>query len=153
MGWIRCVRCENIRRNFMAQTFAIIAPVQSISHWVYYRNKIIPNAPRHQEMQQKMNFRSNGGDSMRSLWNIRRDFVPRTFALNAPVQPILHRVSCRNEMVPNAPKHYEMHQNMSLGSNGVDQVHSLRKIQTRLRGTNFCIICTNSVHFAPSFMH
>ena len=26
------------------------------------------------------------------------------------------------EMIPNAPKHYEMHQNMSLGSNGVDQV-------------------------------
>ena len=153
MGWIRCVRCENIRRNFMARSFALIASVQSISHWVYCRNKIIPNAPRHQEMQQKMNFRSNGGDSMRSLWNIRRDFVARTFALNAPVQPILHRVSCSNEMVPNAPKHYEMHQNMSLGSNGVDQVHSLRKIQTRLRGMNFCIICTNSVHFAPSFMH
>ena len=80
------------------------------------------------------------------------NFVARTFALIAPFQLILHRVSCSNEMVPSAPKHYEMHQNMSLGSNGVDQVHSLRKIQTRLRGTNFCIICTNS-HFAPSFMH
>ena len=41
---------------------------------------------------------------------------------------------------------------MSLGSNGVDRVHSLWKIQTRLRGMNFCIICTNSAHFAPSFM-
>ena len=28
---------------------------------------------------------------------------------------------------------------MSLGSNGVDRVRSLRKILTRLRGTNFCI--------------
>jgi len=33
-------------------------------------------------------------------------------------------------MIPNAPKHYETHQNLSLGSNGVDEVRSLRKIQT-----------------------
>ena len=51
--------------------------------------------------------------------------MARTFVLIAPVQPILHRVSCSNEMVPNAPKHYEMHQIMSLGSNGVDRVRSL----------------------------
>ena len=50
---------------------------------------------------------------------------------------------------PNAPKWYEMHQNISLGTNGVDQVHSLRKILTRLRGTN---ICTSSARFAPSFV-
>src|SRR6185312_12106187 len=41
----------------------------------------------------------------------------------------------------------EMHQNVSLESNGVDRVHSLRKILTRLRGTNFC---TSSGRFAPS---
>ena len=39
--------------------------------------------------------------------NFRRDFVARTFALIAAVQPILHQVSCSNEMVPKAPKHYE----------------------------------------------
>ena len=50
-------------------------------------------------------------------------------------------------MVANVPKWYEMHQNMSLGSNGVDRVGSLRKILTRLRGTNFC---TSSARFAPS---
>ena len=42
-----------------------------------------------------------------------------------------------------------MHQNDSLGSNGVDWVCSLRKIPTRLRGTNFC---TSSARFAPSFV-
>jgi len=42
---------------------------------------------------------------------------------------------------------------MSLRSNGVDQVRSLRKITTWLRGTNFCINCTSSVCFAPTFMH
>ena len=82
----------------------------------------------------------------------RQDFVARTFALIAPVHPILHRVSCSYEMIPNAPKHYDTHRNMSLGSNRVDQVCLLGKIKTWLRGTNFCINCTSSVCFAPSFM-
>jgi len=60
----------------------------------------------------------------------RRDFVARTFALIAPVHPVLHQVSCSYEMIPNAPKHYETHKKMSLGSNGVDQVRSLQKIPT-----------------------
>ena len=69
----------------------------------------------------------------------RNDFVARTFSLFAPVQPILHRVSCTNKMVQNAPKHYETHQNMSLGSDGVDRVDLLQKILTQLCGLNFCI--------------
>src|SRR6185503_17209013 len=78
----------------------------------------------------------------------RRHFVARTLALIAPIHPILHRVSCSYEMIPNAPKHYETHQNMSLGSNRVDQVRLLEKIT----GTNYCINCTSSVCFATSFM-
>ena len=66
------------------------------------------------------------------------DFKAQTCALIAPVQPILHRVSCSNETLPNAPKHYETHQNMSLWSNGVDRVRSLRKIPMRFRGTILC---------------
>jgi len=60
----------------------------------------------------------------------RRDFVARTFALIVLVHPVLHRVSCSYETIPNAPKHYETHKNMSLGSNGVDQVRLLGKITT-----------------------
>ena len=82
----------------------------------------------------------------------RRDFVARTFALTAPVQLVLHRVWRSYKSIPNAPKQYAMHQNMSSGSNGVDWVRSLRKIPTWLRGTNFCINCTSSPCFAPSFM-
>ena len=41
------------------------------------------------------------------------------------------------------------HQNISLGSNGVDRVRSLQKIPTRLHGTNFG---TSSARFAPSFV-
>src|SRR6185369_11437875 len=66
---------------------------------------------------------------------LQRDFVAQTFALIALVQPVLQRVSCSYETIPNASKHYETHQNMSLGSNGVDQVRSLQKITTRIRGT------------------
>ena len=54
--------------------------------------------------------------------------MPRTCALILPFQPTLHRLSRTNETMQNAPKHYEMHQVMSLGSNGVDRVRSLRKI-------------------------
>ena len=68
------------------------------------------------------------------------EFVARTFALIAPVQPISHRVSCSNETIQNAPKHYKMHQFMSLASNGVDRVRSLRKTLMRFRGTNSPLI-------------
>ena len=84
--------------------------------------------------------------------NFWRDFVVRTFALIAPVQAVLHRVSRSNKMISNAPRHYEMHQNMSLESNGMDRVFSLQQILTRLRGWKFCINFTNSICFAPSFM-
>ena len=57
----------------------------------------------------------------------RRDFVARTFALIAPVHTVLHRVLCSHEMIPNAPKHYATHQQMNLGSNGVDSVRWLQK--------------------------
>ena len=42
-----------------------------------------------------------------------------------------------------------MHQNVSLGSNGVDWVRSLRKILMQLHGTTFC---TSSARFAPGFV-
>ena len=83
------------------------------------------------------------------LWG---DFVAWHFALIAPVQPVLHRVYCRNKTIPNAPEPYETRQNLSLGSYGLDRVCSLRKILTQLHGTNFCYNCTNSSYFAPSFM-
>ena len=76
----------------------------------------------------------------------------KTFALIAPVQLVLHQASCSNETIQNASKHYETHQNMSLGSNGVDQVHSLQKIPMRLRGTKFCINCTSSARFVSSLL-
>ena len=57
-----------------------------------------------------------------------RDFVAPTFALIALVQYVLKQVSCSYETIPNAPKYYETDRNISLGSNAVDWVHSLRKV-------------------------
>jgi len=58
----------------------------------------------------------------------RRDFVAQTFELIAQVHPVLQRVSYSYETIPNAPKHYATHQNMSLWSNVADWVLSLQKI-------------------------
>ena len=74
------------------------------------------------------------------LWH---DFVARSFTLTAIVWRVLHQVSWSSETVQNAPERKETHQNMSLGSNGVDCERSLRKIITRLRGTNYYINCTS----------
>ena len=82
----------------------------------------------------------------------RCDFVAQTFALIAPIHPVLNRVSCCYDIIPNAPKHYEIHQNLSLGSYGVDQVCSLRKITMWFHGTDFCMNWTRRVCFATSFM-
>jgi len=83
---------------------------------------------------------------------LQRDFVARTFALIAPVQYVLQQVSCSYGTIRKAPTHYETHRNIGVGSNGVDWLHSLRKILTWLRATNFCNNCTSSTQFAPSFM-
>ena len=91
-----------------------------------------------------MSLGSIGVGRVHSLRKFQNDFKAQTCALIAPVQPVLQRVSCSNETLPNAPKHYETHQNMSLGSNVVDRVTSLQKILMRLHGTNFCINCTSS---------
>ena len=118
MGWIGCVRCEKFQNDFMAQTCALIAPVQPVLSRVSCSNETLPNAPKHYETHQNMSLWSNGVDRVCSLRKFRCDFMTRTCALIAPVQPVLHRVSCSNEILQNTPKHYETHTNMSLESNG-----------------------------------
>src|SRR6185437_8880270 len=68
------------------------------------------------------------------------DFVARTFALIALVHPVLHRVSCGYETLPNAPKHYETHQNMILGSNGVIWCVHCKKLQREFMARTFVLI-------------
>ena len=148
MEWIGCVRCKKSRHNFVAQTFALIAPAHPVLHRVSCSYESIWNAPKYYATHQNMSLRSNVADWVRSLRKIPAWLRGTSFRINCTNSPCLHRVSCVYEMIPNAPKHYETHQNISLGSNGVD-VCSLRNILMRLRGTKFC---TSSDRFAPSFL-
>ena len=85
---------------------------------------MIPNAPKHYETHQNMSLGSNRVYLVRLLEKLQA----RTIALIAPVLYVLQQVSCSYEMIPIASKYYETDRNISLGSNGVDWLHSLRKI-------------------------
>jgi len=128
MGWIGCIRFKKSRGDIVAQTFALIAPVHPVLHQVSCNYETIPNAPKHFETHQNMSLGSNGVNQVRSLQKIQCDFVARNFVLIEPVQYVLKQVLCSYGTIPNAPKYYETHRNISLGSNGVDWVRSLRKI-------------------------
>jgi hypothetical protein len=56
---------------------------------------------------------------------ILQDIAARSFALIVPVWRVLHQVLCTSETVPDALNWKETHQNMSLGSNGVDRERCL----------------------------
>ena len=152
MEWVGCIRCEKFQNYFMAQTCALIAPVHPVLHRVLCSNKTLPNAPKYYKMCQNMSIGPMEWVGCIRCKKFQNDFMAQTCALIAPVQPVLQRVSCSNETLPNAPKYYETHTNMSLGSNGVDWVRSLWKIPKRLHGTNLCTKCTSSTCFATSFV-
>ena len=124
-GVIRCVRCEKLQRDFVARTFVLIEPVQYVLKQVSCSYGTIPNAPEYYEMHRNMSLGSNGLDQVRSLQKIQCDFMGRTFVLIAPVQYVLHQLSCTYKTIPNAPKYYETHRNIAIGSNRANWVRSL----------------------------
>src|SRR6185437_15461091 len=132
IGWIGIVHCKKSRHHFVARIFALIARVHRVLHLVSSSYETIPNAPKYYKGPV-------GWIGCVRCKKSRHHFVARTLALIAPIHPIFHRVSCSYEMIPNASKYYETDRNISLGSNGVDWLHSLRKIPSWLRGTNFCM--------------
>ena len=136
MGWIGCVHCKKLWCNFVARTSSLIAQVQPILQRVPCSNETLPNAPKHYEVLQNMILVPMGWIECVLCEKIRCDFMAQTCALIAPVQPISHRVSCSNETIQNAPKHYKTHQFMNLASNGMDRVCSLWKTMMLFRGTN-----------------
>src|SRR6185503_12087337 len=89
---------------------------------------MVPNAPKSKEMHQNMSLGSNSVDRERSL----RKFLIRhrgtNFCINCTSLACFASSLCRSIMVPNAPKQKERHENMSLGSNCVDQEHPFREI-------------------------
>ena len=82
--------------------------------------QILRNAPKHE-------FRVQWGGSgvlVEKKYNVASW---DELVLIAPVQYVLHQLSCTYETIRNAPKYYETHRNICLVSNGVDWVHSLLK--------------------------
>jgi TorA maturation chaperone TorD len=108
-----------------------------------------PNSPECTQIvrtHQNVSLGSNGVDRVSSL----RKIPTRLRGMNFCTSSARFAPSFVRE--PNSPECTQIvrtHQNVSLGSNGVDRVSSLRKIPTRLRGMNFC---TSSARFAPSFV-
>ena len=152
MGWIRCVGCEILQRDFVARTVALIAPVLSVLQQVSCSYETIPNAPKYYETHQNISLGCNGADWVHSLGKIPAWLRGTNFCINCTSSPCfapsfmhLRNDNKCTQTLWNTPKH-------ELGSNGVDQVVRLRKITTQLRGTNFCINCTSLVCFATSFM-
>ena len=152
MGWMGCVGCEKLRRDFVAQTFVLITPVQYVLRQVSCSYETIPNALKYYETHWNIGIGSNGVDWLFSLRKIPMWLCGTNFSNNCLVHPILHRHSCSYETIPNAPKYYETDWYIYLGSTRVDWVCLLRNIPSWLRGINFCINCTSSPRFAPSFM-
>ena len=114
--------------------------------------KTIPNAQKYYETDWNISLGSNGVDWLRSLRKIPTWLCGMNFCKNCTSSPHFIPSLMNYETLTNAPKHYETHQNMSLGSNGADSVRSLWKIPMWLRGMNFCINCTSSARFAPSLV-
>src|SRR6185312_772513 len=97
-------------------------------------------------MHQNVSLGPNGVDRVRSLRKIQMQLRDMNFCTGSARFPPSF---VRQPNGPECTQWYETHQNISLGSNGVDRVRSLRKIPTRLCGTNFY---TSSARFPPSFL-
>ena len=70
MGRIRCACLEKLQRDFVAWSFALIAPVPYVLHQISCNYETIPNAPKQKETNQNMSLGSNGVDRERSFQKI-----------------------------------------------------------------------------------
>ena len=112
MEWIGCVRCKKSRRDFVAQTFTLIAPVHCVLHRVWCGYETIPNAPKHYATHQIMSLLSNGADCVRSLRKIPMWLQGTNFCINCTSSPrfpssfmeLWNDPKCTQTLC-NAPKH------------------------------------------------
>ena len=74
------------RRDFVARTFAIIAPVHTVLYWVSCSYETIPNAPKHHATHQNMSL-PNGVDWVCSLQKIPMWLRGTNFFINCTSSP------------------------------------------------------------------
>ena len=151
MGWIRCVRHEKLQCDFVVRSFVLIDPVQYVVQQVSSSYGTNLNETKYYKMHRNNSFGSNGVDWVCSLWKIPRWLHGTNFCVNCTSWPRFAPSFMQLRNNPKCTQTLWNTQNMSLGSNEVDPVCSLPKILMQVRGTNFCINCTSSAHFAPSF--
>ena len=139
MWWIGCIRCKKIPTWHCGTNFCnnCTSSPHFAPSFMQLRND--PNSPKHYATHQNMRSGSNGVDWVRSLRKIPTWLRGTNFCINCIVHTVLYRVSCSYETISNGPKHYATHQNMSLGSNGVNWLRSFQKILMWLRGSMFFI--------------
>jgi hypothetical protein len=149
MGWIGSVRCGKFWHDFVARTFALIAPVWAILHRISCSNQMVQNISKMYETHKIMSLGFNGVNWVSSLQKIPTRLRGTNFCTSSPRFEIRfvrqHNGPKCIQWAWNAPKHV-----FRVQWGGSDAL--LRKILTRLRGTNFCINCTYSAHCQPSFI-
>ena len=112
MGWIRCVRCEKLQRDFVGWTFVLTGPVQYVLHQVSYSYETIPNAPKYYETDRNISLESNRVDWVRLLRKIPTWHHGTNFYINCTSSPRFASsfLQLRNDpkqiqTLWNAPKH------------------------------------------------
>ena len=70
MGWMGCAGCEKLQRDLVAQTFALIAPVQYVLQQVSCSYGTIQNAPKYYETHRIIGIGANVVDWLCSMQKI-----------------------------------------------------------------------------------
>jgi hypothetical protein len=144
--WLRKIATWLRGTNFCINCTSLVCFATS---FMQLRNN--PKCTKYYETDRNISLWSNGVDWVRSLQKIPTWLHGTNFCINctSSVCFVTSFMQLRNN--PKCTKYYETDRNISLWSNGVDWVRSLRKILMWLRGTNFCINCISSPPFCTEF--
>jgi hypothetical protein len=115
--WIRCVRCEKFRCNFILRTYPLMAPVRPVFDWLSCSNETVRNAPKYEFWVQ---------------WSGSGAFVAKRSDATSfsELVRLWHMFGQFSNDFSAVTKRSETPQNMCFGSNGVDTVRLLWKIPT-----------------------
>ena len=152
MEWIGCVHCKKSRRDFVARTFSLIAPVHTVLNRISCSYEMITDEPKHFETYQNMSLGPNGVDWVCLLRKILTWLRGTNICINcdsslcfaSSFMQLQNDPKCTQTLC-NEPKHELRVQWGGLGA-------FIAKNPDILRGMNFCINCTSSPCFASSFM-
>ena len=152
MLWIGRVRSDKFRRDFVTRTFALVAP-----DWpVCTEFSAVTNLSQMHPNNTKYNKTWVQGPMVCIGWvpseKFRRDFVTWTFALIALVRPILHRVYCSNETIPNAPKQLRNARKHEFWVPWCVSGAFIGKNSNATSWHKLFINCSSSAHFSPSLV-